>query len=178
MSTSSAPKRKPAYDPTRQWGLKPEDSISSSGATYVVSGHVVSGSGADPRTMFVAEKMGREGQAKAKRKLKDSDRALKSLLDRDKEGMRAVVMAREVGLEKKTVKDGDRKRKSKDGKHSVKAESKKKCLVEDDPLPPSSKAKGAYSADVIKQLGFDPTAKPGQRRSDDLGMQKKVSSCI
>lgn len=176
MSASSAPKRKPTYDPARQWGLKPEDSsLSNSGATYVVSGHVVSGSGADPRALFVAESMGREGQAKAKRKLKDSDRALKSLLDKDKQGMRAVVMAREVGLEQKKAKEGDRRRKGEDPQQSAKSESKKKFLVEDD-LQPGSRAKSAYSAGVIKQLGFDPTAKAGQRRSDDFAMQKKVSS--
>ena len=98
MSTSSKPARKPAYDPARQWGLKPEPSIGGTGGstTYLVSGHVINGSTQDSRSLFVGEKMGREGQAKAKRKFgRDADRELKALLERDKEGMKAVVRARD-----------------------------------------------------------------------------------
>ena len=77
MSVSA--KKKPAYDPARQWGLKPETSASSS-STYVVSGHVVSGSGADLETLYIGENVGREAQAKAARKLAaDSDKALQRL---------------------------------------------------------------------------------------------------
>jgi minichromosome maintenance protein 10 len=52
--------------------------------------------------------MGREGQAKAKRKFgRDADRELKALLEKDKEGMRAVVRAREVA-KMMDEKDGKR----------------------------------------------------------------------
>lgn len=101
MSSSSTHKRKNAYDPQRQWGLKPEDSSIGDGATYVVSGHVVSGTSSDPRTTYITETIGRDGQAKAKRRMgggKDAaDRALMALLERDKEGMKAVMSAREIG---------------------------------------------------------------------------------
>ena len=50
---------KPAYDPARQWGLKPGpsalDSSSGGGSTYVMSGHIISNS-----SKFVAENIGRE----------------------------------------------------------------------------------------------------------------------
>ncbi|KAK0456997.1 hypothetical protein EV421DRAFT_1729499 [Armillaria borealis] len=63
-------------------------------ATYVVPGHVVTGSG--PSSLEVSESIGREGQAKAQRlRAKDADKAPKILLDQDKEGMKAVIAARE-----------------------------------------------------------------------------------
>ena len=111
MSTSSGPVRKPVYDPVRKWGLKPEPSAvggTGGSATYVVSGHIVGGPAGDSRSVFVAETMGREGQAKAKRKFgRDADRELKALLEKDKEGMRAVVRAREVA-KMMDEKDGKR----------------------------------------------------------------------
>ena len=39
-----AKKKKADYDPTRQWGLKPEAASGGGGATYCVGGHVVAGS--------------------------------------------------------------------------------------------------------------------------------------
>jgi minichromosome maintenance protein 10 len=168
MSTSSAPKRKPVYDPVRQWGLKPEEN-STSGATYVVAGHIISGSGFSD-SMHIAETMGREGQAKAKRKLigKDTDRALKALLDRDKEGMKAVVRAREVAT--KYRQEGDKKTEVGSGL----VISPNEDAVAQVNSPPNQK--NSYSAEVIKQLGFDPAAKPGQRR-DSLMAKKKARRC-
>jgi hypothetical protein len=97
-------KKKPAYDPARQWGLKPEDS--SSGSTYVFSGHVISGSAGDSRSMYVGETIGREAQAKASRiSAKDADRTLKALLEKDKEGTRALIKARQASGRKDTTKD-------------------------------------------------------------------------
>src|SRR5262245_14363971 len=100
MSTSAVPKRKPVYDPGRQWGLKPEPA-QGPGSTYVLSGHVVSGSSSDSRSLFITEDIGREGQAKAQSKMrrKEEDRELKRLLEKDKEGMTAVIKAREFGSE-------------------------------------------------------------------------------
>ncbi|KAJ6464278.1 hypothetical protein C8R47DRAFT_1201836 [Mycena vitilis] len=73
------------YDPRRKWGLKPLDD--SSGTMYVVSGHIISGgSGVDARdSMFIAESMGREGQAKASRKFtaREDARVLQALQGRD-----------------------------------------------------------------------------------------------
>ena len=175
MSTSSAPKRKAAYDPARQWGLKPEPEAGSS--TYVVSGHIVNGSGTDPRSIYATENLGRDGQAKAKRKLssKDADKALKGLLERDKEGMKAVVKAREAGKVKLVDEEGAAKKdqagKGK-GKHKDKGTKRGRAVENEDNLAPPSK--NAYSAEVIKNLGFDPVVRTGQRRGGDSDIQKKV----
>lgn len=177
MSTSSTPKKQPVYDPARQWGLKPEPDAGSS--TYVVSGHIVNGSGTDSRSIYATENLGREGQARAKRKLsgKDGDIALKRLLKRDKEGMKAVITAREAGKAK--VVDHERSgKKDKTMKGMAGREGKKggrDDIVGDEPsdhlaLP----SKNAYSAEVIKNLGFDPVARTGQRKGDDSDMKKKV----
>jgi minichromosome maintenance protein 10 len=177
MSTSSAPKQKPAYDPARQWGLKPEPD--AGGSTYVVSGHIVNGSGLDPRSIYATENLGREGQAKAKRKLsgKDADRALKGLLERDREGMKAVIKAREVGKVKVVDHQGNGKKdKTEKAKGRQKDKDKEVRRVADEPSDhPTLPSKSAYSAEVIKNLGFDPVARTGQRRGGDSDMKKKVS---
>jgi minichromosome maintenance protein 10 len=174
MSTSF-PKRKPAYDPARRWGLKPEPD--AGGSTYVVSGHIVNGSSMDLRLIYAAENLGREGQAKAKRKLsgKDCDRALKGLLERDGEGMKAVIKAREVGKVK--ISDHELKgEKDKMGKGKGKQRDKERMrdkAVEDEASDHSAlPSKNAYSAEVIKNLGFDPVARTGQRRGGDSDMKK------
>jgi minichromosome maintenance protein 10 len=165
MSTSSASQRKLAYDPARQWGLKPEPD--AGGSTYVISGHIINGSGMDSRSLYATEQLGREGQAKAKRKLssKDADRALKVLLERDKEGMKAVVRAREVG---KFV-DGEKSGRTREERAKMNEPS-----LGDGISRRSAHFKNAYTAEVIKHLGFDPVAKAGQRRSGDSDIQKKV----
>lgn len=165
MSTSSAPKRKPLYDPARQWGLKPTDS-DSGGATYIVSGHIVNGSKLDSRSLYAIESIGREGQAKAKRKLsgKDADRALKNLLERDKEGMRAVMKAREAGTQTGNSRKGEKndKGKGKETKPLVEAhEDRERPAMESDN---ATTTKNRYSAQVIKHLGFNPITKAGQQR--------------
>ncbi|KAG6844234.1 hypothetical protein H0H87_008647 [Tephrocybe sp. NHM501043] len=165
MSTSSAPRRKSVYDPARQWGLRPEPTANS--ATYIVSGHVVNDSGVDARSLFTTENMGREGQAKAARRVakKATDRTLASLLERDKEGMKPVMKALEVG------KHGADALKATKESGNVKAKGKVEKV---EALPTG---KNAYTADVIKQLGFDPIALAGQRRgAGNQGMQKKLRS--
>jgi minichromosome maintenance protein 10 len=173
------------------------------GATYVVAGHVVGGAAGDSRSLNVAETMGREGQAKAKRKFgQDADRQLKALLERDKEGMKAVVRAREVAkiMDEKNGKrvkgEGNGVEKSDKGKGRAKGKEKASTkvrfgefddsdlssdfdLIIEDPGK-SNAQKSAYSAQVIKQLGFDPTMKPGQKRADDSTVIKKVyfSCCV
>ncbi|KAK0207908.1 hypothetical protein DFS33DRAFT_392133 [Desarmillaria ectypa] len=160
MSNTAIKKRKPAYDPARQWGLKPEDAEGS--ATYVVSGHVVKGSG--PSSLEVSENIGREGQAKAQRlRAKDADKALKTLLDRDKEGMKAVIAAREFAQkEDKKGKEGGRKRKRRDKEECPKV----------GPGTKESIPKSHYSAEMVKQLGFNPAARTGQPREDPHLRQK------
>ncbi|KAF8900419.1 hypothetical protein CPB84DRAFT_1028022 [Gymnopilus junonius] len=115
MSTSSKHKAKNTYDPMRKWGLKPAEE-NGPGVTYVVSGHVVSGTSSDPRTMYISESMGREGQGQAKRQIdaRNSEKALKMLLHRDKEGMKAVMKAREATKEVRKEEKTSRGTRSKD----------------------------------------------------------------
>ncbi|KAJ7271054.1 hypothetical protein C8J57DRAFT_1449997 [Mycena rebaudengoi] len=167
----------PAYDPARQWGLKPVGGDAGGDTTYVVSGHIIR-SGADPRdSMHIAENMGREGQAKARRKMlsRDTDRALKALFDRDRDGMQAVVKAREAGHAQKAEKrEGSSKGKGK-GKAKEGEVSTSKTAQKVGAEPKALSTKNAYSAEIIKQLGFDPTVKAGHRRYEDDVMKKKLA---
>lgn len=171
MTTTSTRKRKPGYDPSRQVGLQPEPTAASS--VYIVSGHVVGGAAGD---MFTAEKLGRDAQEKAKRRLgRDADKELKTLLDRDKEGMRAVTKAREVAAKMLKASESGK------GKGGKADKGKGRAVEGDDEndnggptSTASAPAKPAYSASIIKHLGFDPAAKVGRKRAEDLGIQKKV----
>ncbi|KAI6037943.1 hypothetical protein EDC04DRAFT_2570506 [Pisolithus marmoratus] len=177
MSTSAVRKRKGDFDPSRQWGLKPEATPNDS--TYVVSGHVVGGSAG---SLFVSERLGREAQAKAKRMLeRNTDRELKSLLDRDKEGMKAVTKAREYAAQmsksSKATSSGkvDKgKGKQKAARDLPSAENEANTSLAE---ASSSSAQQAYSANIIKQLGFDPAAKGG-KRADDPSLQKKIEALV
>jgi minichromosome maintenance protein 10 len=182
-TSSSTHKRKTAYDPQRQWGLKPEDGSIGDGATYVVSGHVVSGTSSDPRTTYLTETIGRDGQAKAKRKMGGgqdaADRALKALLERDKEGMKAVMSARESG---KVLVNSEEGRKGRNKCEQGKGDRKDKqkhvpdaCDEEPDACGAEKKRQSSYSSDIIRSLGFDPSIKTGSRRTDNSSSQNKVS---
>ncbi|KAH7882687.1 hypothetical protein F5I97DRAFT_1931298 [Phlebopus sp. FC_14] len=170
MTSSSARKRKHDYDPTRQRGLKPEPSESN--PTYIVSGHVAGGPGGET---FVSEKIGREGQAKAKRRLdQDADRELKALLDRDKEGMKAVTKAREAAARMARASSG---KQSRNGAKKGKQKAANTVCDEDEDWGGGTSAepvKQAYPTHIIKQLGFDPAAKTGQKRVDDISMRRKL----
>ena len=111
--SSGSQKRQAAYDPQRKWGLQPANgSVGSSsssqleggeGPTYVVAGHIVAGGAAGRNDMFLKEKLGRDAQARAARRTnsRDTDVALKRLLARDKEGMKAVQEARKFARKTK-----------------------------------------------------------------------------
>ena len=189
MSTSSTSsstyKRKAAYDPQRQWGLKPEDGSIGDGATYVVSGHIVSGTSSDPRTTYITETIGRDGQAKAKRKMSGgsdaADRALKALLERDKDGMKAVMSARETGKVLDKLEGGRKERnRCEQGKGDRKGKRKQvaddACDEEPDAScgPEKKRQSSSYSAGIIRSLGFDPSIKMGPRRTDNTSSQNKV----
>lgn len=156
----AAKKGEASYDPQRQWGLAPKNPVrgDGGGATYVVSGHVV-----NPGAKPVVETIGREGQAKAQRKreARESEMALKMLKDRDREGMRKVMRAREVML---PPKDKDKKA---EGDKELASHSK-------------GNVPNAYSAQVIQKLGFDPTANRGlgNARADEGDVKKKVRGAI
>lgn len=176
---SSTAKRKPAYDPSRQWGLKPEPSkIQGEGATYVVSGHVISG-GSDTRNLFVGETVGRDAQARAARQsTKDADRALQQLLKRDKDGMKAVAAARafvkqSIGAKPEKRSKAEKvdlgKRKRRDTSAESDESSEDDLVVEE--MKPAEKS--AYSAQLIRNLGFDPTSRDG-RKNTDVHVQRKA----
>jgi len=193
---SSSQKRKAAYDPQRKWGLSPAEGAagpsSSSevqGATYVVAGHVVA---AGKRDLFVNENVGREAQARASRlaNSRDTDAALKRLLARDKEGMRAVQEARKFAKNARDKQNADNGKAPKKDEPSHKKRKKREeedgddgvsdgesgidegCASESDgaSLDKDKPTKNAYSARVIKELGFDPTAlksSRGRRKEDE-----------
>ncbi|KAI5122671.1 hypothetical protein M0805_007931 [Coniferiporia weirii] len=86
MSTTAA-KRKTAYDPARQWGLKPEGPGGGARgpdgeSTYVVGGLIASsGRGRAQAPGVAGETIGREGQARARRRVAEhEDAALAALL--------------------------------------------------------------------------------------------------
>ena len=174
MGTSAKASKKNAYDPARQWGLKPESE--APGATYVVSGHVVSSS--DMRSMYIAENMGREAQAKAVRKVAaaDADKVLEKLLARDKEGTKALSAARAFSKrradEVKQEGKGKAKEKAKESGNAAATKSRPHSNMKqtgEDHEP----RKSAYSAGLIRQLGFDPAAKDG-KAVKHAGAQSKV----
>lgn len=121
--------------------------------------------------MYVGETIGREAQAKASRiSAKDADRTLKALLEKDKEGTRALLKARNASGRRDASKDTD----------------PSSSRLESDPLPGDSGGeegssqshpprKNAYSADVIRKLGFDPTSKAGKKNKHEVAeLQRKV----
>ena len=174
--SSSATKRKSEYDPARQWGLKPEER-EGAGSTYILSGHVVS-NGPNSSSLFVSERMGQDAQAKAARVVskKETDRALAQLLKRDKDGMRAVKAAREHGRKMNSAGDGGEGGSGKGGKGANERKAKERQLSNSDQNSDSETdrpVKNAYSANLIKALGFDPTAKDGHRVKD-ADVEKKV----
>ena len=169
--SASAVKRKSEYDPARQWGLKPEDR-EGTGSTYILSGHVVS-NGPNTSSLFVSERMGRDAQAKAARLVskKETERALAQLLKRDKGGMRAVKAARDYGRRMANAVDADADGKAK--RHDKEKKPARLSGDEDSDGETDKPVKNAYSANLIKALGFDPTAKDGHR-SKDADVEKKV----
>jgi len=193
---SGSRKRKAAYDPQHKWGLQPANgsvgSPSSSqleggeGPTYVVAGHIVAGGAAGKHDMFLKEKVGREAQARAARRTnsRDTDVALKRLLARDSEGMEAVQEARKFAMKEKArekqqrVANGKEVGKEEEGDDSDNdSESSGIDDEEDDALTGNSRSTtkktktNAYSARIIKELGFDPTVRSlrgthGRRRKE------------
>ena len=177
--STSQRRKAAAYDPQRKWGLAPaEDSPAPSstaeGATYVVAGHIVA---SGKRDLFVNESVGREAQARAARKAgsRDVDKTLKRLLARDKEGMKAVqearAFAKKIKDQQSTATKPARKGGSSGGKKNQEddnfSEAESRSQSEDDSDGSSKPSKNAYSAQVIKQLGFDPTRRSGKGQSRD-----------
>ncbi|KAL1687939.1 hypothetical protein GGG16DRAFT_61049 [Schizophyllum commune] len=176
MSSSAKHKQKHGYDPRRRWGLQPEQE--AGGATYVLGGHVVRNGGGGGGDMFVGERIGRDAQAKAARAMqaKSDKETLQALTKRDKEGMRDVLAAREAAAR---LKEKERKEREKNGKAKDQDKRKgKERAAEEEARKEREKEEAEdrprYSANMIKNLGFDPSFKPGQHRQSDAELQSKV----
>ncbi|KAI0658922.1 hypothetical protein C8Q70DRAFT_934038 [Cubamyces menziesii] len=119
------------------------------------------------------ESVGRDAQAKAARKISvvDSEKALQKLLQRDKE-----VSAREFSKRNaETV--------AKDGSNRKKVEKAESRHTEEEEVHRT--LRNAYSAQLIRQIGFDPTAKDGRKVKDtdvqskiELGPRPGKKSCV
>ncbi|KAK2462015.1 hypothetical protein APHAL10511_006478 [Amanita phalloides] len=154
MSTSAAKRgrrREAEFDPEKQWGLLPSTSSAGTGSTYVLSGHVIS----SQSDTFIGERVGREAQARAQRQAagREVEKTLKRLMEKDRDGMRSVLRAREVGGA--GVKDGKK--------------AKKDTTAEDDL---TVKKDQGYSVDVIKGIGFNPAT------LSITGGRKNIDNCI
>ncbi|KAF8630273.1 hypothetical protein AX17_005459 [Amanita inopinata Kibby_2008] len=139
MTASAAVKKgrkhEAEFDPDKQWGMLPSGS-SNGGTTYVLSGHVIS----SQSDIYIGERMGREAQAKAQRKAagQETEKALKLLATRDRDGMKSVLRAREAGGSGMKIT--------------------KKSLEESVAEEAQAKKGPGYSVSVIKGIGFNPVA--------------------
>jgi len=93
LSTSAKYTHKHAYDPAKKWGLQPSNATTTTttsgfGATYVVSGHVVTNN----------ETTGREGQARAKKVLEAREEE-RRVLDALRKGKGKAIVELERGNE-------------------------------------------------------------------------------
>lgn len=175
MTTTATHKRKHDYDPLRKWGLKPNDPGTASsgpggalGATYVFGGHVVSNSNVAASSMFVGETIGREAQARAKRKMGN---------ERVKEGEEMLVS--------RMVKKGRRK-----GDGGVLVKGKRRAEREEEEEDGDEDESGSegerrekrikplYSAEFVKSLGFDPSLKTGIGGGSGSGVSKSVQEKV
>lgn len=144
-SFSQQQRQRKEYDPKRQWGLQPEQE--SYGSTYVVSGHIINGDGDNgSSSLYLAENMGREGQAKAARASakRQEDKMLKTLLSRDRDGTRALIEARNYA--------------SKEKKGAAKKDDVLEEVGNSFDMKDKEAVKRSYSTNVIRGIGFDPTA--------------------
>ncbi|KAH8112086.1 hypothetical protein DFH11DRAFT_1609582 [Phellopilus nigrolimitatus] len=165
--TTTANKRRAAYDPARQWGLKPETGLRGHDgeATYVIGGHVASSSRAQAPGV-AGETMGREGQARARRRVaeREGDRELAELLGKggsgtsgggSREALAVVKKAREAVLKGKGQGKGKEKGKGKSLPADMEDEENEDVSRSEQSEP----KKKSFSAEMVKRLGFDPTIK-------------------
>jgi len=151
------------FDPSSKWGLIPSSTSKNprsdgSGATYVMSGNVVSSTD----LLHVSKKKEKQERARNQRtkeeREKRDEELLKQLLRADSgtSGARNVMGARDY-LKRGTV--------GKDVKGKGKASQQDIELDEEEMKEEARKdklKKGAFSVEMIKRIGFDPTLRPGQ----------------
>ncbi|CED85280.1 Protein required for S-phase initiation or completion [Phaffia rhodozyma] len=170
------------YDPIRKTGLLPRDTISSSSsASFVVNGHVVHpGRQRDPSATFgpefTHEKIGRhkEGLLKRQREERESEKEIVDLLGRDggkTQGGRFLEAARRQAEAAGEGNNKAEERRTTEGK--LKDIEKKKELSEE-LIEVKKRKKNAFSAEMIKHIGFDPTVlASGNVRGDETAEEKK-----
>lgn len=162
MSTTAHTRAK--GNPERRWGLQPEHGLRGTDGevTFVLGGHIARSQAPG----IASETMGREGQARAKRRREeyDGENALKEQLGRSskqagssyryhgsKEALGVVEIARRSLLSNKQCGAAN----SKDsidgqcGNADDKQQTRTSSLLPENP-------KKTYSAEMVKRLGFDP----------------------
>ncbi|KAL5478807.1 hypothetical protein ACEPAI_2084 [Sanghuangporus weigelae] len=160
--STTAHKRKSEFDLARQWGLKPDPASRGMDgeATFVVGGFVAS-SGRAQTLGNVGNTMGREEQARARRKADTKeDKVLTELLGKSSSHSAGVGGA-EASREALTVVQKARQAVTKarcDSKAAVAGSQTAAPAGEEDGDNAELQRK-AYSAELIKRLGFDPTIK-------------------
>ena len=194
MTTSAAKSRKPSqgqgdasYDPARKWGLLPTNGTSRGAdgeSTYVLGGYVARSGSGDGASGFSSiapgraeSSMGREGQARAKRRQEGyAERELASLLERGAlpgsgEGggraAEAVLLARRANAKKSGAEAGRRKPSERELKGGSGGETDAGTSAGSEEVRGRKinldsgqveKPKKTYSAEMVKKLGFDPLA--------------------
>ncbi|KAG8707048.1 hypothetical protein FRC08_000728 [Ceratobasidium sp. 394] len=152
LTTPSNPKSKfgkQAHDPSRKWGLLPSASQQNAaasyesaklggGATYIVDGHVLPGSGG-PDASDVS-------RLKSLRKKKEEERALEDVLRRDGGKTAAATILRLGVAHLKAKKAGA---------------AGKEADVLQEPEVANDAPKKAYSAELVKSIGYDPSKRAG-----------------
>ncbi|KAG8700437.1 hypothetical protein FRC09_005956 [Ceratobasidium sp. 395] len=168
LSTPSNPKSKfgkQAHDPSRKWGLLPSASQQNAaasyesaklggGATYIVDGHVLPSSGG-PDASDVT-------RLKGLRKKKEEERALEDVIKRDG-GKTAATNILRMGVSHLKAK---------------KAGAAGKEAVGQEVEATSEGPKMAYSAELVKCIGYDPSKRAGNsgRPKEGDGVRQLASS--
>jgi minichromosome maintenance protein 10 len=166
-----------AYDPSRQWGLRPEGhrgqtETDGGGATYVVQGHVVSRNSqlaAPPKP--VGETVGREAQSRAKRKRgAREEKEVGKALDESVKGSASVSGSsrkdKGKGRGRSTAEDEEDDDDEDDSKHDQRPEA-----------PAMSASRTAFSTSMIRTLGFDPTTRPAAGKAGPVDAEVKRKVC-
>ncbi|KAL0579267.1 hypothetical protein V5O48_002721 [Marasmius crinis-equi] len=168
------PKAKSEYDPRRQWGLQPatrNGQFGDSDATYVFSGHIARGSSSsDP---FFSDTHGRDAQTRAQKKQasRESEKVLKKLMERDRDGVQGIIKARQalgVGV-------GDGKGKKGEGRKAAEGSSGVGSETDSGQDRPQPQRRSNASLQLLKLTGFDPVmSKRNEPRGTSEDVQKKL----
>jgi minichromosome maintenance protein 10 len=147
------------------------------GATYVVNGRIVSTGKAGVNVLgneYLSEKLGRGIATKKKRQLEaaETERALSALLQNDTGFAGGSTGGKYLAVLRKqnAALGADGKGKGKDkGEGTGAADLASSVETE-------RERKRVFDADAIKRIGFDPTARRGQRNEEET--KKRVRRCV